>query len=57
MKFLNNIFFPVLFIFQDAYEIDWEFEDEEIFEFFLVLLGILLIIIILAYILLTSKKE
>lgn len=57
MKFLNNIFFPVLFIFQDAYEIDWEFEDEEIFEFFLVLLGILLIIIILAYILLTSKQE
>ncbi len=57
MKYLNNILFTILYIFQEAYEIDWEFEDEEIFNFFLILLGIILLILILVYVLLTSKQE
>jgi hypothetical protein len=55
--YLTKILFTLLFIFQDAYEIDWEFEDAEIFEFFLILFGIILLIVILVYILLTSREE
>ena len=54
---VNKILAYLLFIFQEAYEFDWEFEDEEIFNFFLILLGIILLILILAYVLLTSKQE
>ena len=57
MKYLNNVLFTILYIFQEAYEIDWEFEDEEIYNFFLILLGIILLILILVYVLLTSKQE
>ena len=57
MKVLNNILFSLLFIIQEAYEFNWEFEDEEIFNFFLILLGIILLIIILAYVLMTSKQD
>jgi hypothetical protein len=57
MKVLNNILFSLLFIIQEAYEFDWEFEDEEIFNFFLILLGIILLIIILVYVLITSKQD
>ncbi len=57
MKRLNNILFTILYIFQEAYEIDWEFEDEEIYNFFLILLGIILLILILVYVLLTSRQE
>ena len=57
MKVLNNILLSLLFIIQEAYEFDWEFEDEEIFNFFLILLGIILLIIILAYVLITSKQD
>ena len=57
MKHINNILFTILYIFQEAYEIDWEFEDEEIYNFFLILLGIILFILILVYVLLTSKQE
>ncbi len=57
MMYLTKILFTLLFIFQDAYEIDWEFEDAEIFEFFLILFGIILLIVILVYILLTSREE
>ncbi len=57
MKHLNNILFTILYIFQEAYEIDWEFEDEEIFNFFLIFLGIILLILILVYVLLTSRQE
>ncbi len=56
MRF-TNILFTLLFIFQEAYEIDWEFEDAEIFEFFLILFGIILLIIILVYVLLSSREE
>jgi len=57
MKFLTNLLLTLLFIFQEAYEIDWEFEDEEIFNFFLIFLGIILLILILVYVLLTSRQE
>ena len=57
MMYLTKILFTLLFIFQDAYEIDWEFEDAEIFEFFLILFGIILLIVILVYVLLTSREE
>ncbi len=57
MMYLTKILFTLLFIFQDAYEIDWEFEDAEIFEYFLILFGIILLIVILVYILLTSREE
>ena len=57
MTYLTKILFTLLFIFQAAYEIDWEFEDAEIFEFFLILFGIILLIVILVYILLTSREE
>lgn len=57
MMSLTKILFTLLFIFQDAYEIDWEFEDAEIFEFFLILFGIILLIVILVYVLLTSREE
>ena len=54
---LTNFLFTLLFIFQEAYEFDWEFEDEEIYEFFLILLGIILLIVILVYVLLSSREE
>jgi len=57
MKYLTKILFTLLFIFQEAYEIDWEFEDEEIYNFFLILLGLVLLIVILVYVLLSSRKE
>jgi len=57
MMYLTKILFTLLFIFQDAYEIDWEFEDAEIFEFFLILFGIILLIVILVYVLLSSREE
>jgi len=56
MRF-TNILFTLLFIFQEAYEIDWEFEDAEIFEFILILFGIILLIVILVYVLLSSREE
>ena len=56
MRF-TNVLFTLLFIFQDAYEIDWEFEDAEIFEFILILFGIILLIVILVYVLLSSREE
>lgn len=57
MMRLTNILFSLLFIFQEAYEIDWEFEDAEIFEFLLILFGIILLIVILVYVLLSSREE
>ena len=57
MKYLTKILFTLLFIFQEAYEIDWEFEDEEIYNFFLILIGIILLIVILVYVLLSSREE
>lgn len=57
MRCLTNILFTLLFIFQDAYEIDWEFEDDEIYNFFLILFGIILLIVILVYVLLSSREE
>jgi hypothetical protein len=57
MMRLTNILFSLLFIFQDAYEIDWEFEDAEIYNFFLILFGIILLIVILVYVLLSSREE
>jgi len=56
MRF-TNILFTLLFIFQEAYELDWEFEDAEIFEFILILFGIILLIVILVYVLLSSREE
>ncbi len=57
MIYLTNILFTLLFVFQDAYEIDWEFEDAEIYNFFLILFGIILLIVILVYVLLSSREE
>lgn len=57
MMRLTNILFTLLFIFQEAYEIDWEFEDAEIYNFFLILFGIILLIVILVYVLLSSREE
>ena len=57
MMRLTNILFSLLFIFQEAYEIDWEFEDDEIYNFFLILFGIILLIVILVYVLLSSREE
>ena len=53
------IFFTIirLFLLQEEFEIDWEFEDVEIYNFFLILFGIVLVIIILVYVLLSSKEE
>ena len=57
MKFF--IFFTIirLFLLQEEFEIDWEFEDVEIYNFFLILIGIVLVIIILVYVLLSSKED
>jgi hypothetical protein len=57
MKILNQILMSLLSIFQQAYQFNWEFTDEEIYNFFLILLGIILLIVILVYILLTSKQD
>ncbi len=53
------IFFTIirLFLLQEEFEIDWEFEDVEIYNFFLILIGIVLVIIILVYVLLSSKED
>ncbi len=50
MKFYNSLFLMVLFLFQTR-------DDMEVFNFIIVFFGIILLIIILAYILLTSKQE
>ena len=50
MKFYNLFLLMVFFIFQTP-------DDLEVFNFILVTLGIILLIIILIYILLTSKQE
>ena len=57
MMRLTNVLFTILFIFQEAYEIDWEFEDDEIYNFFLILIGLILLIVILVYVLLSSREE
>jgi len=56
MKFLGTFLVILLFIFQDP-EVDTEFDPIETYNFVIVLLGIFLLIIILAYILLTSRQE
>ena len=52
MKFLSYLVLAILFIFQ----VDLT-PEQELFNFILVMLGILLLIIILVYILLTSRQE
>jgi len=52
MKLISYFLLILLFIFQTVLT-----DEQEIFNFILVLLGILLLIIILVYILLTSKQE
>ena len=55
MKYLAPFLVILLFVFQDAEPT--EFDPVETYNFIIVLLGILLLIIILAYILLTSRQE
>jgi len=52
MKLLSYFVLAILFIFQVVLT-----PEQELFNFILVLLGILLLIIILVYILLTSRQE
>ena len=51
MKFYETLLYVILFLFQAASE------EAETFNFILVFFGVILLIIILAYILLTSKQE
>jgi len=57
MKYFILFALNVLHLFQQAYEWDWEFEDVEIYNFFLILIGIILLIVILAYVLLSSRED
>ena len=50
MKFYNSLLLLILFLFQTI-------DDIEVFKFVLVFFGIILLVIILVYILLTSKQE
>jgi hypothetical protein len=52
MKLVSYFVLAILFIFQIELT-----DEQEVFNFILVLLGILLLIIILVYILLTSRQE
>jgi len=52
MKLVSYFVLAILFIFQTPLT-----PEQEVFNFILVLLGILLLIIILVYILLTSRQE
>jgi len=51
MKLISYFVIVILFLFQELTT------EQEIFNFILVLLGIVLLIVILAYILLTSRQE
>ena len=57
MDFLRIVLNVIIFLFQTTPEIDTELDPVETYNFFLIFLGILLIIIILAYILLNSRQE
>ena len=57
MKIYNAILSVFLFLIQTTTEVDTEFEPEEIYNFVLILLGIILLVLILAYILLSSRQE
>jgi hypothetical protein len=52
MKLVSNFVLVVLFLFQADLT-----PEQEVFNFVLVLLGILLLVIILVYVLLTSREE
>ena len=52
MKLVSYIVLTLLYIFQTNLT-----PDQELFNFILILLGIVLLIIILVYVLLTSKEE
>lgn len=56
MKFLSFILSIIPFLFQEP-ELDTEFDPIEVYQFVLIFLGIILIIIILVYIILSSKQE
>lgn len=52
MKLVNYFVLFILFLFQTVLT-----PEQEVFNFVLVLLGILLLVVILVYILLTSREE
>lgn len=56
MKIFCYILSIILFLFQEP-ELDTEFDPIEIYQFVLIFLGIILIIIILVYIILSSRQE